>query len=455
MSEIIISNEYTNAVLVLNDGNYFLGKGIGRTGLTTGEICFNTSMTGYQEILTDPSYAMQIITFTFPHIGNVGCNANDEEAKKTFCRGLVIGETITNPSNYRAQESLNDWLLKNNICGISGVDTRAITRHISKKGAQGAIIYYAAPGVQIDIADLQKQAALVADLKNVELASSVVSTEKPYTHKTGIFDLKKNDYKSQFESDYKVVVVDYGVKRNILNCLVEAGCEITVVPATTSFAEIKELNPDGIFLSNGPGDPHATYNKVKGFLAELITADIPVFGICMGHQLLSLAFNLETVKMHQGHRGANHPVKNLQTGTVEITSQNHGFCVEADENKLPKNVEITHISLFDRSIEGIGLRDRPIFSVQYHPESSPGPEVTKTHEVVIQPEVKAVVNTITQPVDLGALQMVATDQNLVKNIIVPEVKAAPNLKRFNDIVVNETIEIKEAVNYELVETKVN
>lgn len=377
MSEIIISNEHTNAVLVLNDGNYFLGKGIGRQGLTTGEICFNTSMTGYQEILTDPSYAMQIITFTFPHIGNVGCNVNDEEAKKTFCRGLVIGEPITNPSNYRSQESLNDWLLKNNICGISGVDTRYITRHISKKGAQGAIIYHAAFGEKIDIADLQKQAMDVADLKNVELSSSMVTTDKPYTHKTGIFNLKKNDYNTNIKSNYKVVVVDYGVKRNILNCLVEAGCDITVVPATASFAQVKELNPNGVFLSNGPGDPHATYNKVKDFLSELITSNIPVFGICMGHQLLSLIFNLKTIKMHQGHRGANHPVKNLQNGTVEITSQNHGFCVEADENKLPDNVEITHISLFDRTIEGIRLLDRPIFSVQYHPESSPGPEDSK------------------------------------------------------------------------------
>ena len=370
----IIANEFHNAVLVLSDGKYFLGNGIGVTGITTGEICFNTGLTGYQETLTDPSYANQIITFTVPHVGNVGCNDNDKESSQVFCRGLIIGNGITSPSNYRATSSLQQWLIDHQIIGVANIDTRELTRYIGKHGALGAMIVHAVMGEEINIEELQKQAAMVQGIDGVEL-TSLVSTLKIYTTSRGNFNLKTNKYNEiKLSSErLQVVVIDCGVKESLLNCLVASGCDITVVPSMTSFDAIKKLHPDGVFLSNGPGDPAETYKLMGSMMEELIASDLPIFGVCLGHQLLATAFNLSTIKMHQGHRGANHPVKNLDNGQVEITSQNHGFCVEVDDNKLPRNLKITHISLFDRTLEGIELTDKPIFSVQYHPESSPGP----------------------------------------------------------------------------------
>lgn len=372
--EKFIVDDQTNAVLVLSDGKYFIGSGIGVQGSTSGEICFNTGLTGYQETLTDPSYANQIITFTFPHIGNVGCNDNDIENNKVFCKGLVIGSSISTPSNYRSTSSLNEWLEQHQIIGIANIDTRELTRYIGKHGAKGAVIHYAKPGDEINIIELQAKANKIQDLNGMEL-TNLVTTSNIYKHRKSTFNLKINKYDeiSHDNALMHVVVIDYGVKDSILNCLVASGCTLTVVPSTTSATIIKDLNPDGIFLSNGPGDPNETYKFVAPILKELITSTIPIFGICMGHQLLSQAFDLGTIKMHQGHRGANHPVKNLDTGRVEITSQNHGFCVEVDENKLTNKIRISHVSLFDRTLEGIEITDKPIFSVQYHPESSPGP----------------------------------------------------------------------------------
>lgn len=372
--EKFIVDDDRNAVLILSDGKYFIGSGVGVHGSTHGEICFNTGLTGYQETLTDPSYANQIITFTFPHIGNVGCNDNDLESQNIFCKGLVIGNNITKPSSYRATSSLNKWLEKHHITGIAGIDTRELTRYIGKYGAKGALIHYASLGSEINILKLQEKAKLISDLNGVEL-TSIVTTHAVYKHKKSNFNLPLNKYEEpMINSDFlRVIVIDYGVKESILNCLVASGCDVTVVPSTASAQMVKSLNPDGIFLSNGPGDPEATYKLTAPILQDLVDSGIPIFGVCMGHQLLAMLFKLGTIKMHQGHRGANHPVKNLSTGRVEITSQNHGFCVEVDENKLPENIKISHISLFDRTLEGIEILDKPIFSVQYHPESSPGP----------------------------------------------------------------------------------
>lgn len=367
----LTADEYHNAILVLNDGSYFLGNGVGVKGERSGEICFNTSLTGYQEILTDPSYAKQIITFTFPHIGNVGCNPNDEESQKIYCSGLIIRETINSPSNYRAIIHFNEWLIKNNICGICGIDTRELTRHIRRNGASGAIIYHAQIGDIIDIGALKLKARNVSDLTGVEL-TKLVTTKHEYSFNKLPFSLLKNNFQIADCQHLRVVVIDYGVKHNILCSLVASGCSVIVVPATHTFQEIMSLNPDGIFLSNGPGDPNVTFTYIQDTLEQLINSNIPIFGICMGHQLLAIAFKLGTVKMQQGHRGSNHPVKNLKTGMVEITSQNHGFCV-AINSKQP-NIEVTHLSLFDNTIEGLQIKDKPIFSVQYHPESSPGPE---------------------------------------------------------------------------------
>ncbi len=365
----IKANKNLNAVLCFADGSFFLGKGIGKKGETIGEICFNTAITGYQEILTDPSYAGQIITFTFPHIGNVGFNKDDSEAQKVFSNGLVVREDITLDSNFRSQGSLNAWLIKNKLTGICGVDTRAITRHIRKNGAGNVIIAYLTEGKEVDTNKLVAKIKNLPDLDGAELCSGV-STKKSYPWKTKTIPLAAVE-KDKFKHGYKVAVLDFGVKENILNCLVDHGFKISVFPAKTSFEEIMKFKPDGIFLSNGPGDPSATGKYAVPTIKKFLEKKLPIFGICMGHQLLSLATGLKTVKMFQGHRGANHPVKNLQTGIVEITSQNHGFCVQKE--KLPPHVEITHISLFDNTIEGIRLKNAPAFSVQYHPESSPGP----------------------------------------------------------------------------------
>ncbi len=367
------SNKNLNTVLCFADGSFFLGKGIGKKGEAIGEICFNTSITGYQEILTDPSYAGQIINFTFPHIGNVGCNMDDAEAQKVFAHGLVVREDITLDSNFRSEGSLNSWLLKNKLTGICGVDTRAITRHIRIKGAGNVIIAYFPEGKEIDTKKLADKIKKLPDLSGAELCS-VVSTKKSYSWKTKTIPFAKVETQ-KFSHGYKAVVIDYGVKENILNCLADHGFKIVVLPAKSSFAEIMKHKPDGVFLSNGPGDPEATGKYAVPVIKKILENKLPIFGICMGHQLLSLAAGLKTLKMFQGHRGANHPVKNLLTGVVEITSQNHGFCVS--DKKIPQeilaNVEITHISLFDKTIEGIRLKNSPAFSVQYHPESSPGP----------------------------------------------------------------------------------
>ena len=358
----LLANKNINTALCTSDGSYFFGKGVGIKGEVFGEICFNTSMTGYQEILTDPSYAGQIITFTFPHIGNVGCNSEDNEAKKEGCNGLIIREDITIDSNFRSQSHLNDWLKKHNLTGICKVDTRALTRNIKDKGARNVIISFVEEGQELDVEKLVAKIASLPTLDGMEL-SSKVSTKESYKLKKGTDKTHKHNY--------KVVVMDYGIKHNILNCLADHGFDITVLPAQSSYEDIKQHNPDGVFLSNGPGDPSEVAKYAVPVIKKVLDEKIPVFGICMGHQLLSLAYGLKTVKMHQGHRGANHPVKNLLKETVEITSQNHGFCV-SNEN-IPNNIEITHVSLFDGTIEGMRLKDNLAFSVQYHPESSPGP----------------------------------------------------------------------------------
>jgi len=358
-----------NAALVLADGTVFYGKGIGAEGITTGEICFNTGMTGYQEVLTDPSYAGQIINFTFPHIGNVGCNPEDIEAKKPAARGLIVREPITNPSNFRSTQHLNDWLKDNNITGISDVDTRAITRHIRTRGAQNVAIAHVARGEKIDIDALKEELRTMPSMTGLELAASVTTLSK-YEWNQGRWKLGQG-YPEFKNAKRHVVAIDYGEKFNILRSLASYGCKVTVVPGSTTAKDILSLKPDGVFLSNGPGDPAATGQYAIPVLRSLLDEGIPIFGICLGHQLLGLALGAQTEKMHQGHRGANHPVKDLQTGKVEITSQNHGFVVT--QNGLPDDVEITHLSLFDGTVEGLRHKTKPAFCVQYHPESSPGP----------------------------------------------------------------------------------
>jgi carbamoyl-phosphate synthase small subunit len=357
------------AVLVLEDGTAFRGKGLGTFGQTLGEICINTSMTGYQEILTDPSYAAQIITFTFPHVGNVGTNDQDIESPPPTCRGLVLREAITPPSNWRAQGSLDAWMKERRLIGIAGVDTRRLTGRIRDRGAPKGCLAFAADG-RYDLAKMQRAAADWPGLQGMDLTGEVTCaapyewTETPWSIDGGYGKLRS--------PNRHVVCVDYGAKRNILRCLAGLGCRITVVPAQSSAAAILALRPDGIFLSNGPGDPLATGAFALPVIEELIASRLPIFGICLGHQLLALALGARTVKMHLGHRGANHPVQDLKSGRVEITSQNHGFVVPRDS--LPASLEETHISLFDGSLEGLRVKDRPIFSVQFHPEASPGPQ---------------------------------------------------------------------------------
>ena len=364
---IVRSSEDFDAALVLSNGLYFFGKGIGEKRNISGEVCFNTSITGYQEILTDPSYTGQIINFTMPHIGNVGCNNEDNESPKT-ANGLILSEDITLDSNFRSEINFNNWLISNKLSGICGIDTRNITKLIRENGYLNAIIYYADQNEEFDIANLIQQAKQVPTLKDCDLASKI-STNEPYIY---------NDYSYKFGrkhgkqiNDTNIIVLDFGIKDNILNSLLAKNFKLHVLPSDSSFDEIIKLDPDGIFLSNGPGDPFATSQITNPVIQEIISHKIPLFGICLGHQLLALASGLATEKMHQGHRGANHPVIHLENKKVEITSQNHGFCV-TDKN-LPKNVTITHRSLFDGTIEGIKINDNNAFSVQYHPESSPGP----------------------------------------------------------------------------------
>ncbi len=359
-----------NAILVMENGDEFYGYGIGREGTVYGELCFNTAMSGYQEILTDPSYYGQIINFTTPHIGNVGCNLEDIESQVKSARGCVIREAITSPSSWRSRGNFNLWLDNQGITGISGIDTRALTSFIRTHGHPKIAIAYHADGLDaIDISTIHADLAETDSLKGAELTEFVTEPEKRNWSES-IWELE-HGYGENANTSFHVVAIDYGAKMNILRLLTAKGCKVTVVPGNTDAKTIMKLNPDGVFLSNGPGDPSATAHFALPVIKELLHANMPIFGICLGHQLLALALGAKTEKMYQGHRGANHPVKNLLSNKVEITSQNHGFVVHSDS--LPSNVEITHLSLFDGTIEGIKSKEKPAFSVQYHPESSPGP----------------------------------------------------------------------------------
>ena len=357
------------AALVLADGTVFWGRGAGAKGRRVGEVCFNTSITGYQEILTDPSYAGQIITFTFPHIGNVGANAEDIESTTPAARGLVLSADITEPSNFRSLRHLDDWLKANDLAGIAGVDTRRLTRHLRDGGAQPGALAHGAAGT-LDIAALRAEAQAWPGLEGMDLAKDV-TCRQTYAWDETRWRLGEG-YGVQDTPRRHVVAVDYGAKRNILRCLASAGCRVTVVPATASAEDVLRHEPDGVFLSNGPGDPAATGTYAVPTIQGVLAAGVPIFGICLGHQMLALALGARTEKMHFGHRGANHPVKDLETGKVEITSQNHGFVVDADS--LPAGLRATHVSLFDGTLEGFALDGKPVFAVQYHPEASPGPQ---------------------------------------------------------------------------------
>lgn len=358
------------AALVLADGTVLWGKGFGAFTKqpALAEICFSTGMTGYQETLTDPSFAGQIITFTFPHIGNVGTNDADNEATKVCARGLVVKEDVTEQANWRATDSLQNWLKERNVPGIAGVDTRSLTLKIRDKGAQTAALYYPEDG-RFDFPSILAAAQAWPGLEGMDLAKEVTCAA-PYTWSDSVWEWP-NGTRTVEGKRRKVVAVDYGAKRNILRCLVAAGCDVTVVPATTTAQEILDLKPEGVFLSNGPGDPAATATYAVPAIKGVLDAGIPLFGICLGHQLLAQALGGTTYKLTRGHRGANQPVKNLLTGRVEITSQNHGFAVDADS--LPSDAHVTHVSLFDGSNEGLASDRYTAFSVQYHPEASPGP----------------------------------------------------------------------------------
>jgi len=392
--------EGATGVLALADGTLIWGKGFGAEGAAVGEICFNTAMTGYQEIMTDPSYAAQIVTFTFPHIGNVGANYEDLEADNPFALGCIVRQDVTGPSNFRAAQGFDEWMRANGRIGLSGVDTRALTRRIRTQGAPNGVIAHNAAG-EFDIPALIERARAWPGLEGMDLAKEV-SCLQMYRWSGGLWRLgqgygerpsttlgtsdadevrKSSSVPSEVEGRVAewdqntrphVVAIDYGSKRNIFRNLADAGARVTVLPATATFDEVMAHKPDGIFLSNGPGDPAATGVYAVPVIQALLETGKPLFGICLGHQLLGLAVGAKTVKMHQGHRGANHPVKRLADGRVEITSMNHGFAVEAES--LPENARPTHISLFDGSLCGLELTDKPAFSVQYHPEASPGPQ---------------------------------------------------------------------------------
>jgi carbamoyl-phosphate synthase small subunit len=362
----------TSALLVLADGTVFEGAGFGATGHAVGEVCFNTAMTGYQEILTDPSYAGQIITFTFPHIGNVGTNDDDIEtvnmAATPGARGVVLHTAITQPSNYRARGHLDQWLKARGVIGLAGIDTRALTSRIRVHGMPNAVIAHE-PSGRFELDALKREAREWPGLVGMDLVPMVTSGQR-FTWDETPWEWGKG-YGRQERPHFHVVAIDYGIKRNILRQLAAKGCRVTVVPAQTASEDIIALEPDGVFLSNGPGDPAATGAYAVPVIRNIIAEGIPIFGICLGHQMLGIALGAKTMKMHQGHHGANHPVKDLATGKVEITSMNHGFAV--DGATLPANATETHVSLFDGSNCGIALKDKPVFSVQYHPEASPGP----------------------------------------------------------------------------------
>lgn len=357
------------AVIVFASGKILWGKGFGAQTKTVGEICFNTSLTGYQEVLTDPSYAGQIVTFTFPHIGNVGTNDEDMETTNPASRGLIVREDITEPSNWRSAKHFDEWLKSYNLPGISGIDTRALTRYIRDEGAPNAVLAYNEDG-EFDLKALHQEAQDWPGLEGMDLAKEVSCTQSYKWNETTW--TREGGYGTQDNPEFKVVAVDFGAKRNILRCLANAGCDVTVVSANSTAEDILSHNPDGVFLSNGPGDPDATGEYAVPMIKDLLDKNMPIFGICLGHQLLALALGAKTRKMHLGHRGGNQPVKDLDTGKVEITSQNHGFEVIADS--LPSGVTQSHVSLFDGSNEGLKVEGKPVFSVQYHPEASPGPE---------------------------------------------------------------------------------
>jgi carbamoyl-phosphate synthase small subunit len=361
---------HPTACLALADGTFFYGIGFGAPGIRVAELCFNTAMTGYQEIMTDPSYAGQVITFTFPHIGNVGVNPEDDETGDPVAEGMVVKWSPTTASNWRAAEELSDWLAKRSRVAIGGIDTRRLTRAIRQQGAPHVALAYDPHG-QFDTAELVEKARTFAGLEGVDLAKDVTCAQSYRWN-----ELRwawPEGYAPQKKPKHRVVALDYGAKRNILRCLASAGCDVTVLPATATAEEVLAHKPDGVFLSNGPGDPAATGAYAVPMIQQILdTTDLPIFGICLGHQMLALALGAQTIKMNHGHHGANHPVKDLDSGKVEITSMNHGFAV--DSQTLPEDVVETHVSLFDGSNCGLRLRDRAVFSVQHHPEASPGPQ---------------------------------------------------------------------------------
>ena len=369
ISSYKISQIHTG-ILVLENKTIFKGVGIGYQGTATGEVCFNTSLTGYQEIISDPSYAGQIINFTFPHIGNVGTNNQDLESDKVWTKGVIFNSEITSPSNYRSFVHLDLWLKKNKIVGITGLDTRSLTNFIRDKGAPKGTISFSKKS-NFNISKLTNITNKWSGLNNLDLAEQV-TTKKNYVWSGFKTWKKETGYLKNKKNSLHVVAIDYGIKKNILRYFSDLNCKVTVVSCKTTAKDILKLKPNGIFLSNGPGDPAATGKYAIGIIKELIKNNLPIFGICLGHQILALTLGAKTKKMKLGHRGANHPIKNLIKDNVEITSQNHGF--EIVRETLPKNIEVTHKSLFDNCIEGIRLKNKPIFSVQYHPESNPGPQ---------------------------------------------------------------------------------
>jgi carbamoyl-phosphate synthase small subunit len=363
--ETALKTESKMALLVLEDGTIFKGKSIGISGTSLGEVVFNTAMTGYQEILSDPSYCDQIITLTYPHIGSTGVNAIDDESDNIVAKGLIIRDLPLIESNWRSENTLENYLNDNNIVAIAEIDTRSLTRHLRKNGSMKGCIT-----TELNEAEALNQAKNWHGLKNTDLAK-VVSTKENYEFNQGSYDLKTGEfYKSQ--AKYKVVVYDFGVKKNILRMLCDRDCDLIVIPAQTNVEDVLKLNPDGVFLSNGPGDPEPCDYAIKA-TEELLAKDIPIFGICLGHQILALASGVKTSKMKFGHHGANHPVKDIVNNKVVITSQNHGFAVD-DESGLSENIEITHKSLFDDSIQGIKVKGKKAFGFQGHPEASPGPQ---------------------------------------------------------------------------------
>ena len=369
-NKIAIKQQFTTGILVLDNKAVFKGIGLGYQGTATGEICFNTSITGYQEIISNPSYAGQIINFTFPHIGNVGTNNEDLESDKVWTKGVILNSEITSPSNYRALKNLDEWLKKNKIVCLTGIDTRGLTNFIRDNGAPKGTISSNIKG-KFNIKKLINESIKWPGLNGLDLAKEV-STEKTYTWKGFKTWKKEVGYKKSKKKIFNIIAIDYGIKKNILRYFSDYDCEVQVVSCKKTAEEIVKLKPDGIFLSNGPGDPAATGKYAIETIQKLIKWNYPIFGICLGHQILALALKAKTKKMKLGHRGANHPVKNFINNKVEITSQNHGFVVI--ENSLSKNIQVTHKSLFDDTIEGIRLKKRPVFSVQYHPEANPGPQ---------------------------------------------------------------------------------